>query len=96
MDVVAFSVTVDAGQFGIPALTNTSSSKVSFLFRVNAVFVAEVALPAASASPVDSRYHYCDKKKTPLISETKNVHVQLYHVRARLLGYYDSDHHGYS
>ena len=60
-DVVTFGVAGDAGQFRIPAVTNVPCVSVRLLFRVKAVFVAEVTLPAAAASAVDSRYCCCSE-----------------------------------
>ena len=69
-DIVALRVAGDARQFGVPAVTCAASIRVSFFFRVEAIFVAEVALPAADASAVDNRYCCCNAEHLRLVRWT--------------------------
>jgi len=56
-NVVALSVASDARQFGVPILANVTSVSVSYIVCVEAVQVAEVALPAIVARTVHRRQH---------------------------------------
>jgi len=63
-DIVAFSVAGDAGQIGVFALTDAASRRVISFVQISAVLVAEVAVPAAVAYPVNSRHHCCKEQET--------------------------------
>ena len=83
--IVAFLFVADTGQFRVHIVTCGSGVNVAFCRRVEAVFVAELALPTSAASVVRVRHRCCNEQDKQSAVSAEKPRVVVLHPTGNVL-----------